>query len=233
MICCDECEAWQHNECMEISEDSAELPEQYFCEQCRPQDHKALLAKIARGEKPWEERARQREREEAERKGKKRKGKKGKKGRASEAKKDEPQSNGATVTAVTTPPTAPAAPVAISPAQPETPKAETGQKRKLEVETSSATKEVKHPVSSAPLIAYTVFTNMCRSHKANYARSRVRLILNPLLCRDARTLLQAQPPMSDRLFQNAGRHKELFCKLNLWRALTRCRANQGRELLML
>ena len=153
MICCDECEAWQHNECMEISEDSAELPEQYFCEQCRPQDHKALLAKLARGEKPWEERARQREREEAERKGKKRKGKKGKKGRASEAKKDEPQSNGATVTAVTTPPTAPAAPVAISPAQPETPKAETGQKRKLEVETSSVTKDVKHPVSSAPLIA--------------------------------------------------------------------------------
>jgi len=137
MICCDMCEAWQHNECMEISEDSDELPDQYFCEQCKPEDHTELLAKVARGEKPWEERAEQREREEAEKKGRKRKGKKGKKGRASEVKKDEAQSNSA----------AAAAPVASSPVQPETPKVETGQKRKLEVETASATEDVKQPVS--------------------------------------------------------------------------------------
>lgn len=139
MICCDECEAWQHNECMEISEDSDEQPEQYFCEQCKPQDHTELLAKIARGEKPWEERAKQRELEEAEKKGKKRKSKKGKKGRASEVKKDEVHSNGTAATA--TPP------VAATLVQPETPKIETGQKRKLEVETSSATKDAKQPVS--------------------------------------------------------------------------------------
>lgn len=138
MICCDMCEAWQHNECMEISEDSDELPDQYFCEQCKPEDHKELLAKVARGEKPWEERAEQREREEAEKKGRKRKGKRGKKGRASEVKKNEPQSNSAIAAAV---------PVASSPVQPETPKVETGQKRKLEVETASATEDVKQPVS--------------------------------------------------------------------------------------
>ena len=86
MICCDRCTAWQHNDCMEITENADELPEQYFCEQCKPEDHQELLAKIARGEKPWEERARQREAEAAERKARRRKGKKGKKGRPSEAK---------------------------------------------------------------------------------------------------------------------------------------------------
>ena len=86
MICCDRCTAWQHNDCMEITENPDELPEQYYCEQCKPEDHQGLLAKIARGEKPWEEKARQREAEAAERKARRRKGKKGKKGRPSEAK---------------------------------------------------------------------------------------------------------------------------------------------------
>ena len=77
MICCDSCLVWQHNECMEIPD---KLPEgeQYFCEQCRPDIHKDLLAKIANGEKPWEERARQREEERS--KGRKGKGKKNKRG---------------------------------------------------------------------------------------------------------------------------------------------------------
>ncbi|KAL9101881.1 MAG: hypothetical protein Q9163_002902 [Psora crenata] len=95
MICCEKCEAWQHNECMEVSENDDELPEKYFCEKCRPRDHKTLLAKVARGEKPWEERAREREREEEERKARKGKGKKGRKGRSSVAKKEEPETNGA------------------------------------------------------------------------------------------------------------------------------------------
>ncbi|KAL9126302.1 MAG: hypothetical protein Q9217_004628 [Psora testacea] len=95
MICCEKCEAWQHNECMEVSENDDELPEKYFCEQCRPRDHKALLAKVGRGQKPWEERAREREREEEERKARKGKGKKGRKGRASAAKKEEVETNGA------------------------------------------------------------------------------------------------------------------------------------------
>lgn len=96
MICCEKCDAWQHNECMEMSENDAELPEEYYCEQCRPKDHKSLLAKIARGEKPWEERAKQRDLEEQEKKGRKRgKGKKGKKGRPSEVPKPETHENGA------------------------------------------------------------------------------------------------------------------------------------------
>lgn len=87
MIHCDSCQAWQHNECMEVAEDPADLPDEYFCELCRPEDHVELLAKVARGEKPWEERARQREREEEERKARRRKGgRKGKKGRVSEIK---------------------------------------------------------------------------------------------------------------------------------------------------
>lgn len=87
MIQCDNCTAWQHNECMEVAEDPADLPDEYFCELCRPEDHVELLAKVARGEKPWEERARQREREEEERKARRRKGgRKGKKGRVSEIK---------------------------------------------------------------------------------------------------------------------------------------------------
>ncbi|OCT53559.1 putative PHD finger domain protein [Cladophialophora carrionii] len=83
MICCDKCSAWQHNSCMGLPEDYE--PEKYFCEQCKPQDHKALLAAVARGEKPWEEAIRQREAELAEKA--KKKGKKGRKsaaGRTSE-----------------------------------------------------------------------------------------------------------------------------------------------------
>jgi Transcription factor S-II (TFIIS), central domain/SPOC domain/PHD-finger len=56
MICCDKCEAWQHNVCMGITEDDNKLPEQYFCEQCRSENHQELLAAIARGERPWEAR---------------------------------------------------------------------------------------------------------------------------------------------------------------------------------
>lgn len=56
-----------------------EAPDKYFCEQCKPDDHKELLAAIARGEKPWEEVARKREAAEAEKAAKKKKG--GKRGR--------------------------------------------------------------------------------------------------------------------------------------------------------
>ncbi|MCJ1446571.1 MAG: hypothetical protein MMC23_007076 [Stictis urceolatum] len=83
MICCDKCLAWQHNVCMGMPIEEDELPDQYFCEQCKPKDHKELLAAIERGEKPWLERQAQHEREEQERKARKRKGgKKGKKGKA-------------------------------------------------------------------------------------------------------------------------------------------------------
>lgn len=53
MICCDNCDAWQHNVCLGLpsSEEWGEKP--YFCEQCKPEDHRELLAAMARGEKPW------------------------------------------------------------------------------------------------------------------------------------------------------------------------------------
>ncbi len=96
-----------------MSLDDDELPEQYFCEQCRPDLHQDLLEKVERGERPWEERERQRQQEEEENRARKRKGgKKGKKGRPSNIKPEtEPEpakTNGASVIASTTmpPPTA-------------------------------------------------------------------------------------------------------------------------------
>ncbi|KAK0616973.1 SPOC domain-containing protein [Immersiella caudata] len=53
-IACDVCGAWQHNICMGLSQFVEDLPKKYFCEQCRPEDHKELLEAIDRGEKPWE-----------------------------------------------------------------------------------------------------------------------------------------------------------------------------------
>ena len=84
MICCDNCSAWQHNSCMGLPEDFE--PEQYFCEQCKPENHKDLVAAIERGEKPWEAAIRAREIMLAE-KAKKKGGRKGRKsgaGRTSE-----------------------------------------------------------------------------------------------------------------------------------------------------
>lgn len=113
MISCERCQVWQHFECMDVPEDP--VPASYLCEQCQPADHQKLLGEIQRGEKPWEDRARERERaeeerereeeerereererEEDEKNQKKAKGKKGKKGRPSTTKKEELETNGAT-----------------------------------------------------------------------------------------------------------------------------------------
>lgn len=88
MICCDQCLAWQHNDCMGLTFAKGEEPDQYYCEQCRPENHKSLLDKIAKGEKPWEEVAERRRREAEEKKSKRKKGKKGgRKNRPSEGGK--------------------------------------------------------------------------------------------------------------------------------------------------
>jgi len=63
-------------------------PAKYFCEKCKPSDHKELLAAMKRGEKPWEERAVERERLKAEKEAKK-KGKKA--GRKSTARASDAQ----------------------------------------------------------------------------------------------------------------------------------------------
>ncbi|CAK96972.1 uncharacterized protein An11g06750 [Aspergillus niger] len=95
MICCDRCSAWQHNDCMGLTYAKGEEPDEYFCEQCKPENHKVLLEKIARGEKPWEEAAEKRRKEAEEKKAsRRRKGKKGgRRGRPSEPKAAEPKTS--------------------------------------------------------------------------------------------------------------------------------------------
>ncbi|KAK1149214.1 Transcription factor bye1 [Aspergillus melleus] len=90
MICCDQCSAWQHNDCMGLTFAKGEEPDEYFCEQCKPENHKVLLEKISRGEKPWEEVAERRRKEAEEKKqSRRRKSKKGgRRGRPSEARTD-------------------------------------------------------------------------------------------------------------------------------------------------
>ncbi|KAH7397421.1 SPOC domain-containing protein [Pyrenochaeta sp. MPI-SDFR-AT-0127] len=53
MICCDTCLAWQHNKCLGLPEGDYWEGKDYYCEQCKPQDHQELLAAMERGEKPW------------------------------------------------------------------------------------------------------------------------------------------------------------------------------------
>lgn len=79
-VACDTCGVWQHTDCMGLSgTDYEDRP--YFCEQCRPQNHKSLLAAIKRGERPWEPATQRREEQKQ-----KKKGKRGRKSRASEVK---------------------------------------------------------------------------------------------------------------------------------------------------
>ena len=90
-IACDTCGAWQHNICMGMSQYTEDLPKEYFCEQCRPENHKDLLAGIDRGEKPWEARRKAYEEEKNEKK--KRGTKKGTKKRASDPKEEVAQAS--------------------------------------------------------------------------------------------------------------------------------------------
>ena len=53
MICCDSCEVWQHNRCLNLPEGDYWDNKSYYCERCHPHDHVELLAAMARGEKPW------------------------------------------------------------------------------------------------------------------------------------------------------------------------------------
>ncbi|CAM1505750.1 Fc.00g113870.m01.CDS01 [Cosmosporella sp. VM-42] len=83
-IACEDCGAWQHNVCVGVSSFEDEIPEHYWCEECRPQNHKELLDAIARGEKLWEVRRKAHEENKKKKKG----GKKGKGKRTSESKEE-------------------------------------------------------------------------------------------------------------------------------------------------
>ena len=94
-IACDICGVWQHNVCMGIPTYEDEIPDKYSCELCAPEQHKELLASMARGERIWEDRRRAYERLQAqEEQGSKKKGKKGKAKRQSDPKSEISASNG-------------------------------------------------------------------------------------------------------------------------------------------
>ncbi|PSR78352.1 hypothetical protein BD289DRAFT_456319 [Coniella lustricola] len=79
-IACDQCHVWQHNVCVGMSVFDEDLEDiEYYCEECKPQNHKALLDGLKKGEHIWETRRREyMEEKEAEKKQKKgpKKGKK-------------------------------------------------------------------------------------------------------------------------------------------------------------
>ncbi|RHZ54369.1 putative PHD finger domain protein [Aspergillus thermomutatus] len=155
MICCDQCSAWQHNDCMGLTFAKGEEPDEYFCELCRPENHKVLLDKIARGEKPWEEAAEKRRQQAEEKKAaRRRKGRKGgRKGRPSEPKPDTStpaRNKAASATPAPTPSVPLAAPPLVTPVPekngeaPDARPAST-QKRKFEVHQEAATSETQGP----------------------------------------------------------------------------------------
>ncbi|PHH49066.1 PHD finger protein 3 [Ceratocystis fimbriata CBS 114723] len=78
-IACDKCGVWQHNVCMGMSVFTEDLPKNYYCEQCEPQDHAELIKGMEAGDIPWETRRRIHEDEEAEKRKRKTKRGRGKK----------------------------------------------------------------------------------------------------------------------------------------------------------
>ncbi|EEP76417.1 predicted protein [Uncinocarpus reesii 1704] len=87
MICCDQCSAWQHNDCMGLNFAKGQEPAEYYCEQCKPENHERLLGQMARGERPWEEAAQRRAQAAEEKKSRRKKGgKRGRKSRVSDIK---------------------------------------------------------------------------------------------------------------------------------------------------
>ncbi|PVI00001.1 hypothetical protein DM02DRAFT_655873 [Periconia macrospinosa] len=53
MVACDECHVWQHTDCMEVRNAKYWKDKRYFCELCRPENHRELLK---RGYQPYDHR---------------------------------------------------------------------------------------------------------------------------------------------------------------------------------
>ncbi|CZT25375.1 uncharacterized protein RCC_11106 [Ramularia collo-cygni] len=89
-VSCDACEVWQHNVCMGVTDDDEELPEHYFCEQCRPEEHQETVQSMQRGERIWENRNRMYQNEKKMSKSRKSKGRAGEDSKPAWLKKDIP-----------------------------------------------------------------------------------------------------------------------------------------------
>lgn len=57
-IGCDACTVWQHNVCMGMPIEEDDVPDHYFCEDCRPDDHVETMQALNRGDRIWETRNR-------------------------------------------------------------------------------------------------------------------------------------------------------------------------------
>lgn len=162
MICCDQCLAWQHNDCMGLSFAKGEEPDQYYCEKCNPAGHKDLLDRMARGEKPWEEVAERRRQEaEALKASRRKKGKKGKRGRLSVSKSEVKVEVGRPTPAAASP-SSPLAASSVTPGQEEknghadASEPSSNQKRKFEEHRESAQPDA---VSIRPPYLLHLFTD--------------------------------------------------------------------------
>ena len=219
MICCDKCLAWQHNVCMGLSTDDEDLPDTYFCEQCKPEDHKETLAALAKGEPIWETRQAEEQREEEERKSRKRKGgRKSKGGRVSEVAPVEKKEAAPTpqkkkeVTPVETQP--PPSPIAETPTAP-TPKpvkVETGSKRKTPTELPLDASHANDSVCSCPFVA---ITSLLISHRLYL----VRLGRFQHQKRPSHQRVASQALLRPRL---GGTRRRCHYKQSWWRPLRSC-----------
>ena len=85
MVQCEGCKVWQHCECLELNEDELDDEDKlYYCEICKPELHEEFLAKVERGEKPWETAKKNRAKK---RKGRRSTGARGRGGKKAPAKK--------------------------------------------------------------------------------------------------------------------------------------------------
>lgn len=145
-ISCETCYVWQHNVCVGVSSFEDEIPDNYWCERCRPQDHKALLDGIAKGERPWE--ARRKAHEETEKK-KRRGGRKPKGKRPSDSKDELDKSN-----------PSPAPPDGVSKEPKEsTPSAGRGKRRSRE-DSQDTDGKVSKIVLPHPLLPSNIFISL-------------------------------------------------------------------------